>query len=144
MCFQPHSWACSFESLLPHWRSFHGALGLRLAGTRSAWHRPLFPPWQEQLVSSRDYVKCFHICYCIWDGQGGAGMAHTEQVTVKVPHLTQGRANTGARSLKVLFRGSHISPLMHTVKVSPQLATVLKAEGRSSIQGQTYSSHFTD
>ena len=63
-------------------------------------------------------------------------MAHTEQVTVKVPHLTQGRANTGARSLKVLFRGSHISPLIHTVKVSPQLATVLKAEGRSSIQGQ--------
>lgn len=145
MCFQPHSWACSFgesdskSMLFPRcpWPPPR-------RGPLSAWHRPLFPPWQEQLVSSQDYVKCFHIWYCIWDGQGGAGMAHTEPVTVKVPHLTQGRADTGAWSLKVLFQGSHISPLIPTVKVSPPLATVFKAESRSSIQGQTYYSHFTD
>ena len=145
MCFQPHSWACSFGesdstfTLFPRcpWPPPR-------RGPLSAWHRPLFPPQQEQLVSSQDHVKCSHICSCVWDGQAGAGMAHTDQVMVKVPHLIQGRDNTGAWSLQVLFRGSHISPLIPTVKVSPQLATVFKAEGRFGIQGQTYYSHFTD
>lgn len=96
----------------------HSGLGVSLTGPGplSAWHWPPCPPWQEQLISPQAYVKCFHICCCLWNGQEEARIAHGGQVAVKAPHPAEGRASTGTWTLMFLVQSFHILHLMSTAK----------------------------
>lgn len=98
MCFQPHSKAWNPGQPDSSFTLFLQCRGPLSRGPAQCLAQASFPPWQEQLISAQAYLKCFHIYYCIWEGQARARITHTGQVTVKVPHPTKGRASTGTWS----------------------------------------------
>lgn len=117
MCFQPHSWACSFESLIPNQCSFHRALGPAagppVPGTGLCSHRgrsSLFLP--RIMWSAFTSGTAFEISRGSWDGTHRASDGQG-------PHLTQGRASTLEPGVSKSFSGfSHLTSYTYSQSVS--------------------------